>query len=168
MARWKELIDDRQPVRFEIEGPVEDAICRLSDATEAPGFRLAVRPHMCGRVSEEGVRLERVAPLFRNSWKPVFVGHFEKSDGQVFLVGTFGVATFTRVFMYVFVTFGVLWSVGASWSVLARPGPSLPVWFPFAGIGIAGIGVAMSKLGAKLSNGDVPWLTRQISDALQG
>ena len=26
----------------------------------------------------------------------------------------------------------------------------------------------MSKLGAKLSNGDIPWLTRQISDALQG
>ncbi len=57
-------------------------------------------------------------------------------------------------------------SVGAMWSVLTDPQANLPAWFPFAGLGIAGVGIGMSYFGAKLSSGDVQWLTRQIGDAL--
>ena len=107
-------------------------------------------------------------PTFRNSWKPVFTGHFAEANGAVVLIGTFGAAYLNRRFMQVFVAFGVLWSLGAFWSLHKTPGQQLPAWFPLAGFGMAALGLVMSQIFARISRGDIIWLSDRIAGALGG
>jgi hypothetical protein len=165
---YRQLLDDRQPARFEVKSTLDEAIARLAAATERSRKLFSVTEYMFGRVSAPEVRLERVMPTFRNSWKPVFTGHFIEANGTVVLIGTFGAAYFTRIFMHVFVAFGVLWSIGAFWSLHKTPGQQLPPWFPFAGLGMATLGLVISRIFERISRGDVIWLSDRIAGALGG
>ena len=160
------LLDNQQPARFEARCSVDEAIRRLDDIVEPSRLGSPFQQHIFGRVTRDGVYLERVTPLFKNSWRPAVEGRFEVARGVTVLVGSFGLSKSTRRFMKLFVAFGFLWTIGAGWSVLAHPQPELPVWFPFAGIGIACVGVAMSKVFAAASAGDVEWLSTKVSEQL--
>jgi len=167
-VQYRQLLDDRQPVRFEVRLTLDDAIARLAAATESSRKLFSVTEYLFGRVSAADVRLERVMPTFHNSWKPMFTGHFVEANGAVVLIGTFGAAYFTRMFMRVFMAFGVLWSIGALWSLHKTPGQQLPVWFPFAGLGMAVLGLVISRIFGRISRGDITWLSDRISGALGG
>jgi hypothetical protein len=165
---YRQLVDDRQPASFEVNSTLDEAIARLAAATESSRKIFSANEYMFGRVSAPQVRLERVMPTFRNSWKPVFTGRFVEENGKVILIGTFGAAYFTRVFMHVFVAFAVLWSIGAFWSLHKTDGQQLPAWFPFAGLGMAALGLVMSRIFARISRGDIVWLSDRIAGALGG
>jgi hypothetical protein len=165
---YRQLLDDRQPARFEVKWTLDEAIARLAAATESSRKLFSVTEHMFGRVSAADVRLERVMSMFRNSWKPVFTGHFVEANGAVVLIGTFGAAYSTRMFMRVFVALGVLWSIDAFWSLHKTPGHQLPAWFPFAGLGMAALGYVTSRIFARISRGDILWLSDRIAGALGG
>jgi hypothetical protein len=163
---YHQLLDDRQPARFEVKSTLHEAIARLAAATESSQKLFSAADYMFGRVSGPDVRLERVMPTFRNSWKPVFAGHFVEENGTVVLTGTFGTTYFTRIFMHFFVAFGILWSIGAFWSLHNTPEQQLPPWFPFAGFGMAALGLMMSQIFGKISRGDIIWLSDRIAGAL--
>lgn len=163
----RQLLDDRTPVSFKTTCTVEEAVRRLSTITVTSRWRTIFSQCIYGKVSPRSVRLERTVPFFTNSWKPVFEGYFEESHQATILVGTFGVSTYTRRFMKVFVSFGVAWSIFACLSLWLNPTPELPWWFPLAGIGMAALGILMNRTFAKLSGGDVTWLSDRIKSSLR-
>jgi hypothetical protein len=163
---YRRIFDEPQFVRFETPMGLAEAVSQLAAETETSSWRIRFSEYMLGRVSANSVRLRRVVPYFRNDWKPVFEGRFEEAGGRVALVGIFGASRSTRIFMYVFISFGLLWSVFAFLAVSMHPDPTLPVWFPVAGFGMAVVGVLMSRGFGWLSRGDIAWLKQKIAAAL--
>ena len=62
------------PARFSSEFSVRESVKRLRERTKRSVFSAILREAAVGPVSESGVRLQRVLPLFANSVKPIFVG----------------------------------------------------------------------------------------------
>ena len=67
-----------------------------------------------GRVEKGRVRLQRVIPFFRNSFKPIFVGKFDDATGVVFLKGRFATFMFSRISMTIWFCFALIWSMIAA------------------------------------------------------
>ena len=160
------LLDPRKQVRFDSALELNEAIRRLSSIVRTSSLGSLFKQHIRGTVSEAKVRLERVTPFFHNSWRPTFAGNFVQENGKVSLVGSYGLSASVRRFMYVFIVFGVVWSLGAGYSVVTEPQPELPFWFPFAGVGMSCVGILMTRGFALTSSGDVDWLSQQIRNAL--
>jgi hypothetical protein len=161
---YRRLVDDPLAARFDADCSVDQAIARLASAAKAPASTFLSSQDMLGRVSRERVELERAMPFQSgNSWKPVFVGRFEEKDGRAFLVGVFGLRPLVRGFMYFFIAFCLLWSVGAFWSIYSIPGQNLSGWLPFAGIGMAALCIAFSRGFGYLSRADIPWIAGALS-----
>lgn len=160
------LFGSRREVRFSTVLKIDDAVRLLADNVETSRWGQMFTPHIYGRVSKDSVYLERVTPFFTNSWRPVFEGGFEGSIGGAVLAGTFGVSKATERSIMFGVGFCLLWSVGAGCSVLTTPQPELPVWFSFAGLGMAGLLVATSRVAAAASSSDIVWLTEQLQGIL--
>jgi hypothetical protein len=117
-----------------------------------------------GRVDEEHVRLVRVIPYVRNSFKPMFTGAFEESDGRTVLRGSFGMQGVVKVFMSFW--FGALaaFALFSAWhAVKDRPDAWKGVLF-CAGMGLAGMGIL--ALGKWLARNDEAWLSAVIRAAL--
>ena len=163
---FRRILPADRPVRFETHLPVVEAVRRLEAIVEPFGWRRFVTETIRGKVSTDAVSLERVIPLFTNSWRPMFEGRIEAAPVGSALVGSFGLSTYTRRFMLVFIGFGVMWSLMAGCTVAMTPQPELPFWFPFAGLGMAGVGVVVSHVAHALSSGDIEWLSGRIRNAL--
>ena len=164
---FRRVLPADRPVRFETHLPVAEAARRLEVIVEPFGWRRFTTENIRGKVSSEFVSLERVTPLFANSWRPRFEGRVEAAKVGSVLVGSFGLSTYTRRFTMLFVGFGVVWSLMAGCSVVSTDQPELPFWFPFAGIATAGLGLAITHVASSLSSGDIEWLSARIRDALQ-
>lgn len=160
------LFGSRREVRFSTVLQIDDAVRLLAENVETSRWGQMFNPHIYGSVTKDSVYLERVTPFFKNSWRPVFEGGFEGSTGGSVLSGTFGVSKATKRSIVFGVGFCLLWSVGAGCSVLTSPQPELPVWFSFAGLGMAGLLVAISRVAAAASSSDIAWLTEQIQRIL--
>ena len=167
LMRYRHVVEAPQAARFDTNFSVDEAMVRLSSATKAPGSRFLSSEGMLGRVSRGVVTLERVLPFpSQNAWKPVFVGHFEENNGRAALVGAFGLRPAIRALMYFFVASWLLWAIAALWVIHATPGQALPLWFPIPGIGLAALGIAVSRTFGFRFGGDISWLSERIANAL--
>jgi len=120
-----------------------------------------------GEISEDFVSLERMISQIHNSFKPVFVGQFEKTpSGSTVLVGKFSIATFVKAFMtfaFGFCLLFILYSI----ALLAND-PTLLAkgwYFPLFGIGMMVFFRTLVWLGKSSSDGDIPWLSNVIATA---
>src|SRR5215469_18474481 len=86
-------------IEFQSAFGLGESVDRLKAATRRSVFVSMARQAAVGRVSAERVVLQRVIPMFGNSFKPFFVGRFIERDGRVFLVGQFRMLWLVRVFM---------------------------------------------------------------------
>jgi hypothetical protein len=161
-----QALGPRHPVSFVSFASLEVAAEKLHSACTTSRFKRLLSERMYGHSRVDSVYLERVTPFFANSWRPVFYGRFETQDGRTVLVGSFGLSTYTRRFMVVFIAFSLFWTAVASWATFsAAPDPEF-FWFPFAGVGMAAAVIAMGRFGALLSKSDIDWISTRVESAL--
>ena len=152
------------PASFESRYSLEKSVERLRISTRRSVFGAFTSQQAVGKVSEDRVVLQRVIPFVGNSFKPSFIGRFQRTSGGIVLTGRFTVHWFTKAFMTVWFGFCLLWTVLATISVVSAQ--DVPWWFPLPGLGMIAFGVAMVQLCKFLSRNDAAWLSKVISAAL--
>jgi hypothetical protein len=102
MIRWlRRFLYESTPAEFRSAYGIEESVARLQAATKRSAFSAIGEAAAVGKVSRDGVRLQRVTPMVRNSFKPFFVGRFKSRDGVTLLSGRFGMSLFTKIFRLV-------------------------------------------------------------------
>ena len=168
VIRWlANLLYGSVPAEFPSAFTMQESVDRLKGSIEYyPGFLIAIKEAATGTVSENKVSLSRERPMFRNSFKPFFVGRFEFREGRVVLVGRFTMHFFVKAFMTFWLGFCLYWTAMAAFTIAQRE-PSYS-WVSLGGIGLLGIGVAFVRVAQFLSSDDVTWLSALIARALSG
>jgi hypothetical protein len=165
MIRWfVNLIYGSISVEWESAFGLEESVSRLRAATKRSVFSALAEPAAVGTVTESRVKLQRVIPMFRNSFKPFLVGQFVKRGEQVFLVGRFTMDGFVKVFMTVWFGFLVVFGVAAPFAQTASRSGSFV--FVFAPITMCGFGVGLVWFGRWLARNDAAWLADVVKRAI--
>ena len=161
----RRLLYESTPAEFRSAYSVAESVERLRAATKRSAFAAIGEAAAVGKVSQDGVRLQRVTPMVRNSFKPFFVGRFESRDGLTLLTGRFGMSLFTKIFMTFWLAMVALFGVGFLVGSLSATAsyPRQIVIGPFLML-IAGLGLV--ALGKWFARNDVAWLTGVIGRAL--
>ena len=165
MHSLRRLLYESTPAEFRSAYSVAESVERLRAATKRSTFAAIGEAAAVGKVSQDGVRLQRVTPMVRNSFKPFFVGRFESRDGATLLTGRFGMSLFTKIFMTFWLGMVALFGVGFLVGSLnaTAPYPRPIVIGPFLML-VAGFGLV--ALGKWFARNDVAWLTGVIGRAL--
>jgi hypothetical protein len=98
------------PARFESSFSLEESVRRLEAATRRTTFSDLTSEQAVGRVGESRVVLGRSIPYVRNSFKPYFVGRFQKTHDGIVLRGTFSMHWSVRVFLSVWFGLAMFWT----------------------------------------------------------
>ena len=162
------------PASFPSFFPLTESVARLRARTGRSVFSSLFHESAVGPVSASRVRLQRVIPLFGNSFKPVFVGAFRHDHGRVVLEGRFTMFLFSKIFMTIWLAFALVWTMLAVGIVVAR-WPHVPAregervlagLVPLLGIGFFVLGIAFVRGCWWLSRRDIPYLAAVIQAAL--
>jgi hypothetical protein len=74
MLRWlKNLLFESTPAEFRSDYSLDESVQRLAAVTSRWALSLS-QTQAVGKVSPDKVRLQRVIPMVRNSFKPFFTG----------------------------------------------------------------------------------------------
>jgi len=164
MLQWiKRIWHGLGPVEFESAFGLDESVDRLKAATRRVAL-FSSEEVAAGRVSESRVSLQRVIPMVGNSFKPFFVGRFERHDDKVILVGRFTMSWFVKSFMVFWL--GICALITAVSALSAIPSPKT------ASISLVGAvmlvsGFALIRFGEWLSRNDPAWLSRVIQKTLE-
>ncbi len=152
------------PAEFTSAFGLQESVERLRAATKRTVFSALAQPEAVGPVKENKVRLQRVIPMFHNSFKPFFFGRFEARSDGVFLTGKFSLLPLVKIFMTFWlgatIVFGILCAVSAE-------SRNAGAWGALACFGMTGFGVGLVALGKWLARNDSEWLSTVIRTALQ-
>lgn len=152
-------------VEFESAYGLTESVDRLKALTRRSVFSSMTTEEAVGTVKESHVSLQRVIPMFRNSFKPVFTGRFVERDGRVLLVGRFTMHWFVKIFIGIW--FGILSIIGVlSMIATIRKAQNFKDVLLMC-LGMMAFGVALVRVGQWLSRGDPAWLSIVIKHALQ-
>lgn len=162
---WR-LLYGEEPRDFVSAFGIDESVERLGAATGRSVLSSLTSQMAVGKVTESRVALQRAIPMVGNSFKPFFIGSFVRDGDRVLLRGRFTMSRATKVFMSIWFGFIGLWTVIALLGLLA-PNPA-PWWFPLAGLGMLGAGVALVRAGKWFARNDAAWLSEVIQDALSG
>jgi hypothetical protein len=160
------------PFSCESNFSLEDSVIRLKENTKRSVFNSLFKQKAAGKVSDSKVSLQRVIPFFGNSFKPILVGKFKEENGRVYFEGKFTTFLLSKIFMTVWFSFALLWTVLAILQVaqtFANHSDRLPFeafLFPAGGIAFIGIGVLFIKLCWRLSAKDIGYLKKVVVVAL--
>jgi len=163
------------PAQFPSDFSLMASVERLRGRTKRTVFSALFRQAAVGPVTESKVRLQRIIPLFGNSFKPIFVGRFEHSHGRVILQGRFTMFLFSKIFMTAWLGFALVLTIIAAAATLqtvmgsdANPQKDpMTLLFPLVGIGFFLAGVAFVRGCWWLSRSDIAFLTSVIQAALR-
>jgi len=152
------------PAEFKSAFSLAESVERLRAATKRSSFSALAQSAAVGPVKETKVRLQRVIPMFQNSFKPFFFGHFEARPDGVYLTGKFSLLPFVKIFMTFWlgatVVIGIVIGAGAQ-SQGAEP------WGMLGCFGMTAFGIGLIALGKWLARNDADWLSSVIRTALQ-
>ncbi|GGA46063.1 hypothetical protein [Dyella nitratireducens] len=158
----RQFLTGSEPMEFESDYGLDESVLRLRDATRRWALFSSTEV-AAGTVTASRVSLQRVIPMVGNSFKPFFVGKFERRADKVVLIGRFTMHIFVKVFMGVWMAFvafiTLVGGVAATQSHRAVP-------MPFVGLGMLLFAVLLICFGAWLSRNDPVWLSQVISRAL--
>jgi hypothetical protein len=166
MLRWfVRLLYESTPAEFRSAYGLSESVERLRAATKRSVFSALGEAAAVGKVSETVVRLQRVIPMVRNSFKPFFVGRFEIRDGVTVLTGRFSMLTAAKIFMTFWFGMTFVFAAGVLLGKLSsdKPFPSFLVFQPFLMIGF---GIALVAAGKWFARNDAAWLSKVIEGAL--
>lgn len=158
----RELWSGSAPVEFESDYSLDKSVERLRAATRRSAL-FVTSEVAAGTVSESRVSLCRVIPMFQNSFKPFFVGRFERRGGKVVLRGRFVMQGFVRAFFVFWMGMTSLMCVVGTVAAL-RDSKALP--FPMTTAAMLLFGLGLLRLGGWLSRNDPAWLSVAIRTAL--
>jgi hypothetical protein len=161
---WR-LLYESTPAEFCSAFGLAESVERLRAATKRSVFSSLGETAAVGRVSEHGVRLQRVIPMVGNSFKPFFVGRFEVRDGVTVLTGRFGLLTIVKVFMTFWLGMAFVFAGGMLLGKFSSPNP-VPPFLAFQPFLMLGFGIALVAVGKWLARNDVAWLSNVIEGAL--
>ena len=164
MRKFSHLIYGSEHFELSFETPIDEAIDRLSSKVSKTGFFRLTSQGMVGTVSKGYTKIQRVIPMFVNSFPPIFVGSFRAEGNRTILSGVFRLGRFVQVFMSIWFGFIVLWVLIASVAVIAMPSETW--FFPLFGILMFALGVGLVKIGKWRSHNDKKWLTENICNAI--
>lgn len=145
------------------DAPVDVAVERLKSKVKNVSLFSFTTQGMVGRVSEKNVKILRIAPIVRNSFKPILVGSFKKEDNKTIFSGVFRFHRFVQIFMTFWFGFIVLLTLLA---LIAKPSEAW--FFPLFGLLMASFGVGLVKIGKWFSRNDKNWLMENITNAING
>ena len=152
------------PAEFKSTYGLSESVTRLRAATRRSAFGVFGQQAAAGPVSESHVRLQRVIPLMRNSFKPFFFGRFEARGDGVYLTGRFTMLWFVKAFTTVWL--GIALAIGIA-SALALIDTHDGRWqLALGALGMFGAGVALIAFCKWLARNDVAWLSNIIHTAL--
>jgi len=156
------ILRGSDPVEFESAYGLDESVRQLRNATRRWGL-FSPTEVAAGTVTASRVSLQRVIPMVGNSFKPFFIGKFERRADKVVLVGRFTMHTFFKVFMGVWMGFVALATLAGSMAAMQshRAGP-----MPLMGLGMLLFAVLLICFGAWLSRNDPAWLSEVIRRAL--
>ncbi len=162
------------PVQFPSEFPLSESVARLRARTKRSVFVSLFERSAAGPVTGSRVRLQRVIPLFGNSFKPIFVGAFTQRHGRVVLEGRFTMFLFSKVFMTIWLSFALVWAILAEFVVLrtVRDDPgrlgdgAMALSLPLVGLVFFAAGIGFVRGCWWLSRNDMAYLTSVIRSAL--
>jgi hypothetical protein len=161
------------PVSFKSAYTLEESIDHLRKSTNRTIFTTLFKQSAVGRVDEAKVRLQRVIPLFGNSFKPIFVGNFVVNNSGVFLEGNWTTFLFSKIFSYIWFSFvticTILTTVTIAPTIIKSPIDSMfrfESYFPLIGVGFFVSGIFFNRFCWWFSRRDIDYLTRVISTAL--
>lgn len=158
----RQFLTGSGPVEFESAYGMDESVRRLRNATRRWAL-FSPTEIAAGTVRESRVSLQRVIPMVGNSFKPFFVGKFERRADKVVLIGRFTMHLFVKVFMAVWISFVALMTLVGS---VAATQSDQAVPMPFVGLGMLLFAVLLICFGAWWSRNDPAWLSDVISDAL--
>ena len=158
--KW--IFTGSESVEFESAYGMDESVRRLRDATRRWAL-FSPTEIAAGTVKESRVSLQRVIPMFGNSFKPFFVGKFERRAGKVVLVGQFTMHLFTKVFMAFWMGSVALITIAGAVAAI-RSHRAWPM--PLMGLGMLLVAVLLIGFGAWLSRNDSAWLSEIIRQTL--
>jgi hypothetical protein len=165
MLRWvKNLLFESTPAEFRSDYSIAESVQRLTAVTGRWGLSLS-QTQAVGKVSADKVRLQRVIPMVRNSFKPFFTGHFETRDGHTVLTGHFAMLMAARIFMVIWLAMATLFTVAFLAGGL-RSANGTPAWSPLIAVLIPVGGIGLIALGKWFARNDVAWLSDVMTRAL--
>jgi hypothetical protein len=165
MLRWlKHLLFESTPAEFRSDYSIAESVQRLAAVTSRWGLSLN-QTQAVGKVSPDKVRLQRVIPMVRNSFKPFFTGHFETRDGRTVLTGHFAMLMAARIFMVVWLAMATLFTVAFLAGGL-RSANATSAWSPVIAVLIPAGGIGLIVLGKWFARNDVAWLSDVMTRAL--
>ena len=153
-------------VEFASAFPLAKSVDRLKATTRPRRFSFSAMAHesAVGRVSAQRVVLQRVTPMFRNSFKPFFIGRFVEREGRVSLVGRFRMLWLVRIFMTFWL--GAALVLPLSIAISSRTSPREREHELLMGAIMFTAGVAVVAVCKWLSRNDPAWLSSVIRNAL--
>ncbi len=162
------------PFSCESKYSLEDSIIRLNNATKRSVFSSLTKQNAVGKISASKVNLQRVAPFFGNSFKPIFIGKFQTENGKIFLNGKFTTFLLSKVFMAIWFSFALFWTSLAIKQVITVLGTTsnrfeiepIVFLFPTFGFLFIAIGILFIKLCWRFSLKDMDYLKKVIIGAL--
>lgn len=164
MVHWlKAFWSGSEPVTFESAYGMDESVERLKAATRRWAFSVMAQQTAVGRVTESRVALQRVIPMVHNSFKPFFVGRFQRNGSKIVLTGRFAVNGFVRVFMAFWLGCCLLFATLGLFMVFRSP-QSLPL--PLVGMAMFAAGLGLLRFGGWFSRNDPGWLSDVIRNAL--
>lgn len=151
------------PVEFESSFGLAESVERLKAATRRWAMFTLSREAAMGTVTESRVSLQRVIPMVRNSFKPVFVGRFQLRQNQVVLTGRFALHWSVKLFMGFWFGFCVLHTALSLFAAVPAPHTTL---LPLAGLAMMACGIGVMRICMWFSCNDRAWLSDVIRTAL--
>ena len=164
MGKVSEFLYGSEEFELVFDVPIEDAIGRLSSNVSKATFSRLAPERMVGHVSRQSVKIQRVKPMEKNSFKPFFVGSFSELGDKTSLSGVFRFHRAVQIFMTYWFGFNIFWIIIASAVALVEP--SVEWFFPFGGLLMFCFGVGLVRLGKWQSRSDQGWLKKRIGHAI--
>jgi len=158
-----------KPVSFASAYSVEESVARLRAAVKPPmsrrDFYMGGEEGASGEVSEGKVSLRHVNPPAYNSFAPFFTGRFERTEaGATILVGKFSMSGWIKAFMLFWIVFLLYLMVKNGIHSFSDPNKG---WFvPLFCLGLMLVGMVGIWVAKWAASGDVPWLSKFITEAL--
>jgi hypothetical protein len=173
LKRLWEFVFVSVPARFPSDFSVSQSVERLRAHTRRTILSALFRQAAVGPVSESRVRLQRVIPMFGNSFKPIYVGAFTVSQGRVVLEGRFTIYRAAKALMCIWfsiaLTLVAITLVGAPKAIVEHRLSDQPAVLlaPLGPLAFLLVGVGFVRGCWWLSRGDIPYLTAVIEAALR-
>lgn len=166
MVSWLgRLLYGSTPAEFRSAYSVPESVDLLLGATKRSAWSALDDTTAVGQVSAESVRLHRVIPMIRNSFKPFFTGRFENRDGVTVLTGCFTMPMVVKIFMSFWLGMVALFAVGLLLGSLNSTA-SFPLWAAIAPLFMLATGLGLVRLGKWFARNDAMWLSGIITQTL--